>query len=263
MDTTTAPIALLDPTAIQYDDDAERTQYAAKNATFCAAFNNGAAYNIMLDIFPDGMSERPSLYYALVCLEDGPVLPLPLFEQAAGVKFNPPCGEYDEFDPELLHSWLVATFPGHSTPGLVNRLREPEPEPEPLVLPQHEQAFLKDHAACAEARAWLVAGQYPTLEAAWQVCQRGDWMLWLLRESNTPSGIWRHLAVDFAEQVRHLMTDERSRAALQVARRYADGQASDEELSAARAAAGDAAWDAARDVQADLLRRVCAEVDTP
>ena len=32
---------------------------------------------------------------------------------------------------------------------------------------------------------------------------------------------------------------------------------------AARDAAWDAAWDAARDVQADLLRRVCAEVDTP
>ena len=44
------------------------------------------------------------------------------------------------------------------------------------------------------------------------------------------------------------MTDERSRNALNVAERYANGQATDEEFAAAWAAwaAWDAAWDAAR-----------------
>ena len=60
-------------------------------------------------------------------------------------------------------------------------------------------------------------------------------------------GIIRHLAVDCSEDVRHLMTDHRSLDALFVARRYADGLATDYELKAARAAARAAAQDAAED----------------
>ncbi len=75
-------------------------------------------------------------------------------------------------------------------------------------------------------------------------------------------------AVDCARSVQHLMTDPRSLAAVDVAERYADGLATDSELVAAGAAAGaawaaarDAAGAAARDVQADLLRIVCAEIE--
>ena len=57
----------------------------------------------------------------------------------------------------------------------------------------------------------------------------------------------RLFAVDCAEQVKHLMKDERSVAALGIARRYANGDATREELDAAWDAAGDAAWAAARD----------------
>ncbi len=53
-----------------------------------------------------------------------------------------------------------------------------------------------------------------------------------------------------AEQVRHLMTDERSTHALDVKRKWLDGQATDDELSAAR----DAAWDAAGDAAGDAAR---------
>ena len=44
-----------------------------------------------------------------------------------------------------------------------------------------------------------------------------------------------------------LLTDERSRKAVEVAERFADGEATERELDAARAAAWDAAWTAARD----------------
>ena len=47
----------------------------------------------------------------------------------------------------------------------------------------------------------------------------------------------RLFAVKCAREVQHLMSDERSIAALDVAERYANGEATDEELEAARKAA--------------------------
>lgn len=57
----------------------------------------------------------------------------------------------------------------------------------------------------------------------------------------------RHFAVDCAERVKPLMTDERSLNALIVARRHALGQATDRKLAAAQDAAWNAAWNATRD----------------
>jgi hypothetical protein len=73
-------------------------------------------------------------------------------------------------------------------------------------------------------------------------------------------------AVWCAERVRHLMTDPRSTAALDVAARHLRGEATDEELAAARdaaaavrAAAWNAAWDAERAAQRAELERMLAE----
>jgi len=70
--------------------------------------------------------------------------------------------------------------------------------------------------------------------------------LWCCKSAPEHDALWRHFAVDCAERVQHLMTDERSRNALVVARRLAQGQATQAELADAWAAARDAAW-AARD----------------
>ena len=64
----------------------------------------------------------------------------------------------------------------------------------------------------------------------------------------------RLFAVWCARQVEHLMTDQRSKDALNVAERHANGQATDEELYAARDAARDAARAAARDAARDAAR---------
>lgn len=70
--------------------------------------------------------------------------------------------------------------------------------------------------------------------------------LWCCKSAPEHGSLWRHFSVDCAERVRHLMTDERSRNALAVARRFAQGQATQAELADARSAALDA-LDAALD----------------
>ena len=102
--------------------------------------------------------------------------------------------------------------------------------------------------------------------------------LWCCRAEPQYAPEWRLFAVWCARQVQHLMTDPRSIAALNVAERHAQGQATDQELAAAAAAAWAAeaaAWAAARAAaasasaeardteraaQAEELRRVCREM---
>ena len=72
-----------------------------------------------------------------------------------------------------------------------------------------------------------------------------DNALWCCKAEPGHSALWRRYAVWCARQVAHLMTDLRSIAALDVAERHANGDATDEELAAAWAAAGAAARAAA------------------
>ena len=128
--------------------------------------------------------------------------------------------------------------------------------------------------ACEDAREW--ARTQPDLATAWVNCRSGDWMLWLLdaldyhndrayrliacacvRETPLPDG----------RKVWGLLTDPRSRTAVEVAERFAIGGATEEDRdaavaaawAAAWAAARDAAWAAARDAQSDIIRRYLPE----
>lgn len=82
-----------------------------------------------------------------------------------------------------------------------------------------------------------------------------DDCLWALRAEPQPEKIYRLYAVRRARSVQRLMTDPRSIAAIDVAERHAHGNATNDELAAARAAAwaaaseaaSDAAWAAASD----------------
>ena len=121
--------------------------------------------------------------------------------------------------------------------------------------------------------------------------------LWCLRAVEGRDREIRLYAIWCARQVQHLMRDQRSLTALDVAERYANGEASDAELSAAWAAAWaaedaawgaegaawaaawaakdaawaaegaakdaawGAAWAAARKQQGDKLREICLEVE--
>ena len=80
-----------------------------------------------------------------------------------------------------------------------------------------------------------------------------DDALWCLRAVDGHEREIRLFAVDCARSVQHLMTDARSISAIDVAERYAEGLATDQELMDAGAAARDAG-DAARDAAVDAAR---------
>lgn len=94
-----------------------------------------------------------------------------------------------------------------------------------------------------------------------------DDALWCCRAEPQHAHIWRLMAVRFARQVEHLMTDQRSKDALDVAERHANGQATDEELAAAEAAAWSAwaaAWAAVRSaVQSEIFLDFVGHEDQP
>jgi hypothetical protein len=85
--------------------------------------------------------------------------------------------------------------------------------------------------------------------------------LWCCRVEPQYAREWRLFAVWSARQVQHLMTDPRSIAALDVAERHAQGQASDQELAEAAGAAWAAAEAAAREKQAAEFLRVVTETE--
>ena len=105
-------------------------------------------------------------------------------------------------------------------------------------------SYLKSIHACGEAVAY--AKQHPDMESAWLNCQRPDWMLWLLDKAGYKDdtqmrlyACWcaRHTPLGDGRTTWDLLTDPRSRAVIEVAERFALGQATKDELTAAYAAA--------------------------
>ena len=84
-----------------------------------------------------------------------------------------------------------------------------------------------------------------------------DDAIWCIRAVDNSDRDARLFAVWCARQVQHLMTDQRSIDAIDVAERFANGTVTSIELAAARAAARDAARDAALDAQKDMFILMC------
>lgn len=98
--------------------------------------------------------------------------------------------------------------------------------------------------ACEDSREWAKGKTWPEI---FETCHRGDWLLWLFKRANPESlkELTRAKA-HCALTVRHLMKDQRSINACEVALKFADGLATREELNAAAFAAYTAADAAAR-----------------
>jgi hypothetical protein len=108
---------------------------------------------------------------------------------------------------------------------------------------------------CSEAREWLSslhAGA--TMADAWGICTNAQWMLWYITNAGLADDIiFRRLACAFVRRtpladgrtVWDLLTDERTRRAVEVAEAYCGGSASASDLDAAADAAAAAAGAAA------------------
>ena len=83
--------------------------------------------------------------------------------------------------------------------------------------------------------------QFKTFEEAWDQCPRGDWMLWIAKRLDVDLKVLTRAKAKCALTVRHLMKDQRSINACEVALKFADGLATRDELDAAASAAADAA----------------------
>ena len=116
--------------------------------------------------------------------------------------------------------------------------------------------------ACSEARKWMRSlGPDATMQDAWEKCHRVDWMIWAASDERSKIGAndqrWRLAGCAIVRRTTvcdrtlwGLLTDSRSRNAVDVSERFANGEASREELVAARVAARaavlDVEWDTAR-----------------
>ena len=126
-----------------------------------------------------------------------------------------------------------------------------------MVTDRDLSRILRKLGACDEAREWADGKDLVT---AWTTCNRSDWMLWLLDALGYRDDRTLRLFACWCvkqEPCWSLLSDERSRTAVEVAERYARGEATDEELAAARDAARDA-WYAA-EVAAEAAAEVAAE----
>ena len=90
-------------------------------------------------------------------------------------------------------------------------------------------------SACREAIEWVKSQKSP--EESWQNCHRGDWMLWLAKKLDVDDRLLTLAKATCANQVRHLIKDQRSLDALDACFRYAKGELTREELNTYASAA--------------------------
>jgi hypothetical protein len=141
-------------------------------------------------------------------------------------------------------------------------------------MSENVSGFFKGLDACHDGASW--AKSKKTLREVWETCERSDWMIWALRKIGFKDdrkyrlyacACVRGTPLADGRTLWDLLVDQRSRNAVEVAERYADGKASEEELQEARNAAAAAYYAYAADAadadartnarkwQADLLRQ--------
>jgi hypothetical protein len=113
------------------------------------------------------------------------------------------------------------------------------------------EKFCDKNSACADGKEWATQN-CKTMTGAWEKL-KPEWLIWVAaRDGVLTDRELRLFSCWSLRQVWHLLADERSKHAVEVAERYAEGKATESELAAAWAAAWaeDSAWAAAGDARA-------------
>lgn len=120
------------------------------------------------------------------------------------------------------------------------------------VLTLSPAAFCDRFSACADGREFAL--KHATMAEVWDACPRADWLLWILRRVTTPDAkvmarfacwVARNTPLHDGRTTWDLLTDPRSRTAVEVAEHFLDGKATLKELKVARRDTADAAFYAA------------------
>ena len=91
-------------------------------------------------------------------------------------------------------------------------------------------AWLIENKACHPAINWALG---KTSSQAWEECRRGDWLLWLADKQNHEIRSLMLAKARCAKLVIHLMNDQRSINAVNVAEKFGLGTANEKELASA------------------------------
>lgn len=104
--------------------------------------------------------------------------------------------------------------------------------------------YFRELDACNDSTEWAKGKK--NLREVWDTCERADWMIWALRRIGFKDdrkyrlyacAYVRGTPLANGRTLWDLLIDERSRKAIEVAERYAEGKASEEERQNAAAAA--------------------------
>ena len=122
--------------------------------------------------------------------------------------------------------------------------------------------YLQSVEACEPAVEWA---ENKKIEEVVATCHRGDWLLWLAKKCDIGLQPLTLAKGHCANTVRHLMNDERSIRAVDIAIAFGEGKATREELADAAAyaaayAAAAAAAAANRMQTADICRKHIGEL---
>ena len=95
------------------------------------------------------------------------------------------------------------------------------------------EEFLEKHNACTEGRAWALATGATTINEIWQRDDmRKEWRIWIADRVLTKKQ-QTALTCRFVREIWHLLRDDRSWDAIEVAEKWVAGEATDEELDVA------------------------------
>jgi hypothetical protein len=109
--------------------------------------------------------------------------------------------------------------------------------------------FCDKHGACVDGRLWAINTGAKTMGALWKRDDiKPEWRIWIATQDGVlDDKTLRLFACWCVRQVWHLLADQRSKNAVEVAERFANGKATSDELAAGLAAGLDAAWAATSD----------------